>query len=157
MIHLDSSTIIYRPVRQIFDFVSTPENDFQWQYGTLATANLSEGVSTAGSFFRSVGHLMGHRIQSTFEVIEYEPNRIYGFKSLSGPLRSQTSYTFEMINGGTRMTISMQALVVDFFQMDERILGKKIKKQLKENLMLLKDILEAKQAPLVPETNSLAR
>ena len=142
MIQLEMSTMIYRPIKQVFDFVSTPENDFQWQYGTLATARLSEGVSQKGTAFRSVGHLMGHRVQGTFEVIEYAPNSEYGFKSLSGPLHSQTSYTFEKTKGGTKITMSTRAHVVNFFQMNERLLGKKIKKQLKENLTLLKGLLE---------------
>jgi hypothetical protein len=144
MIHLEMSTMIYRPIKQVFDFVSTPENDFQWQYGTLATASLSEGLSKKGTSFRSVGHLMGHRIQGMFEVIEYEPNREYGFKSLSGPLHSETLFTFEGANGGTKITMSTRAHVVNFFKMDERILGLKIKRQLKENLILLKDLLEEK-------------
>lgn len=142
MIHLEMSTMIYRPIKQVFDFVSTPENDFQWQYGTLAAARLSEGISQKGTSFRSVGHLMGHRVQGTFEVIEYEPNKEYGFKSLSGPLHSQTSYTFEMADGGTKITMSTRAHVVNFFQMDEHHLSQKIKKQLKENLTLLKGLLE---------------
>lgn len=142
MIHLEMSTLIHRPITQVFDFVSTPENDFQWQYGTLATARLSEGINKKGTAFRSIGHLVGHRVQGTFEVIEYEPNKEYGFKSLSGPLHSQTLYTFEMANGGTRITMSTWAHVINFFQMNERLLGRKIKKQLKENLTLLKDLLE---------------
>lgn len=146
MINFNISTIIYRPVRQVFDFVSTPENDIQWQYGTLATASLPEGVSKIGTLFRSIGHLMGRRVQGNFEVTEYELNRKYGFKSLSGPLHSQTSYTFEMANGGTRVNISTRAHVVDFFQTNERLLGKKIKNQLRENLTMLKGLLEEKVA-----------
>src|SRR6266498_4102052 len=141
MINLNVSTMIYQPIKQVFDFVSIPENDFQWQYGTLASAKLTDGISNLGSFFRSVGHLLGHRVQGTFEVTEYEPNRKYGFKSISGPLHSQTSYTFEADNGSTRISISTQAHVVNFFQMNERLLEKKMKKQLKENLVLLKDLL----------------
>lgn len=156
MINLNVSTIIYRPVRQVFDFVSTPENDFQWQYGTLASSRLSEGVGNLGTFFRNIGHLMGRRILSTFEVTEYEPNRKYGFKSLSGPLHSQTSYTFEIGNGSTRVSASIQAMAVNFFQMDERILEKKMKKQLKENLAMLKDLLETKRILPPSETESLA-
>jgi hypothetical protein len=144
MIILNASTLIYRPIQQVFDFVSSPENDFQWQYGTLTATGLSEGVSKIGSFFRSIGHLLGQRVQNTFEVTEYEPNRKYGFKSLSGPLHSQTSYTFEVASGSTKISISTQAHVVDFFQMNERLLEKKMKKELKENLTLLKDVLEAK-------------
>ena len=154
MINVEMSTIIYRPIKQVFDFVSTPENDFQWQYGTLGTARLSEGISKIGIFFRSTGHLMGRRMQGIFEVTEYEPDRKYGFKTLSGPLHSQTSYTFEAANGGTRINISTRAHVVNFFQMDEHVLGIKLKKQLKENLTILKDLLEEKVVSL--ETYSLA-
>jgi len=154
MIHLEMSTMIYRPIKQVFDFVSTPENDVQWQYGTLATARLHKDVGKIGTFFRSIGHLMGHRVQSTFQVIEYQPNSEYGFKSLSGPLHSQTSYTLKTANGGTRITISTRAHVVNFFQMSERLLGNKIKKQLKENLTLLKRLLEEQASGI--ETHPLA-
>ena len=144
MINLNASTMIYRPIHQVFDFVSTPENDVEWQYGTLTAAGFSEGISKIGSFFRSIGHFLGDRVQSTFEVTEYEPNRKYGFKSLSGPLHSQTCYTFEAASGSTKISVSTQAHVVNFFQMNERLLEKKMKKELKENLTLLKDLLEAK-------------
>ncbi len=156
MINLNLSTMIYRPIKQVFNFMSAPENDFQWQCEILTSARLSEGVSTIGTLFRSISHLMGQRIESTFEVTEYEPNRKYGFKSLSGPLQSQTSYTFEIAAGSTKITVSTQANVVNFFQVGEGILEKKMKKQLKENLVMLKIILEAKQILHAPE-NSLTR
>jgi hypothetical protein len=145
MINLTDSTMIYRPIERVFDFMSTPENDFQWQYGTLASARLSEGVNKIGTFFRSIGHLMGRRVLSTFEVTEYESNKKYGFKSLSGPLHSLTSYTFKITKGSTEVIISTQANVVNFFQVDESILGKWMKKQNKENLAMLKNLLEEKQ------------
>ena len=148
MINLSASTMIYRPIRQVFDFVSAPENDFQWQYGTLASARLAEaeGTSDIGTLFRSVGHLMGRRVESTFEVTEYAANQKYGFKSLSGPLHLQTSFTFEIANGSTKVTVSTQANLVNLFQVGDGILEKKMKKQLKEDLALLKEILETKQS-----------
>ena len=142
MINLEMSTMIDWPVQQVFDFVSTPENDFQWQYGTLATARLSDGVIRTGTFFRSVGHLLGRRNVATFEVTAYDLNKAFGFKSLSGPLHLWSAYTFAMTEAGTRITISTRAHVVNFIHMDEDILEYKIKKQLKENLRILKDRLE---------------
>lgn len=142
MINLNINTVIYRPVAQVFDFVSTPENDFQWQYGTLASSKLSGKANEIGTFFRSIGHLMGERVQGTFEVTEYERNRKYGFKSLSGALHSRTSYTFEIANGSTQVNVSTQAHAGTSSQMDERILEMKMKKQLKENLKMLKELLE---------------
>jgi len=154
MINANVSTIIYRPVQQVFDFVSKPENDFQWQYGTLETARLSEGANNLRTTFRSIGHLMGRRNLSTFQVTEYEQNKKYSFKSLSGPLHSQTSYTFETINGGTKINISTQTSVVNFFQINEGLIEKSVRKQLKENLALLKGLLEASHILPASETNS---
>jgi hypothetical protein len=151
------NTMIYRPVSQVFDFMCTPENDVQWQYGTLASARISEEVGKIGASFRSIGHLMGHRVQSTFEVTEYQPNKKYGFKSLSGPLQSHTTYTFEIDKGSTQINISIQANVINFFQVTQGVLEKKMKKQVKENLAMLKDLLEARRILPALETKSLAR
>lgn len=156
MINLNISTTINRPVRQVFDFMSTPENDFQWQYGTLASARISEGVTDIGTAFRSIGHLMGRRVESTFQVTEFEPNKKYGFKSLSGPLLLHTSYTFEIDKGSTRIDISTQVNTINFFQVDQGVLKQKMKKQLKENLALLKDLLEATRTRPALETVSLS-
>lgn len=144
MIQINTNAVIYRPIKQVFDFISMPENDFQWQYGTLASSRLSGEIGILGSFFRSVGHLMGRRNLSTFVVTEYEPGRRYGFKSLSGLLNSHMSYTFGMSSGGTKVNISIQMKAVHLSQFNENILEKMIRKQLKENLALLKNILEAK-------------
>ena len=143
MINLISSTLIERPVKQVFDFVSTPENDFQWRYGTLATAQLPKGSDSLQTFFRSIGHLMGRRNLGTFEVTEFQPNKKYGFKSLSGPLYSSTTYTLENVSGGTRISISIQASAPNFFQVTERLLWTTMKKQLEEDVARLKNILEA--------------
>jgi uncharacterized membrane protein len=154
MINLNVSTMIYRPVKQVFDFVSAPENDFQWQYGTLAAARLPDGVDRLGSFFRTIGHLLGQRMQGIFEVTEYEPNRKYAFRSISGPLHVQTCYTFEVASDSTRISITTQAHAVNLFEMNERLLERKMKKQLKENLTLLKDLLEAKE--ILPGTTAIS-
>lgn len=143
MINLKASTQIAQPVQQVFDFVSSPENDPQWQTGTLAAASLPTSVGKIGSFFRSIGHSLGHRMQGIFEVTEYEPNLKYGFKSHSGLLHFKTSYTFEAIDPGTRINVSTQGHVVNFFHMNERFVENQIMQQMKEDLALLKGVLEA--------------
>jgi len=122
--------------------MSMPVNDFQWQYGTLASALIPQGGAAMGKYFRSIGHLMGHRNLSTFEVTEYEQNNTYGFRSLSGLLQSNTYYHFEMENGGTRITISTTIRAVNLPRIRVDILEKQMKKQLKENLVILKNNLE---------------
>lgn len=142
MISFDLNTQIYRPLKQVFGFVTTPENDFQWQYGTLASVQISAGKMGVGSLFRSVSHLAGHRIESTYEVTEFEPDKRYGFKSLSGPMQSDTLFTFEVTKGCTKINISTRVSPGDLFKTGSVIVEKKVKKQYRENLALLKDVLE---------------
>ena len=142
MIDFSLNTQICRSPKQVFSFVIAPENDFQWQSGTFAAARIPQGIIETGTFFRSIGHLMGRRNLSTFEVIEFEPNKKYGFKSLSGPLDLQATYTFEQEDCGTKINISVQANVIDFVAVEEGILENRMKEQLEQNLGMLKDLLE---------------
>lgn len=142
VINILSSIHIYQPIKRVFEFISNPENDFQWQYGTLSSTRTSEIISALGACFQTTGNFMGHRIQSTFQVTEFESNKTYGFKSLSGPLQSFTTYTFTLASGYTQINLVTQANVVNFVELNENILEKKLKKQLKENLAMLKSILE---------------
>jgi hypothetical protein len=148
LINLFSSTLIERPVQQVFDFISMPENDFHWQSGTLATARLSKGGDAMRTLFRSIGHLMGRRNLSTFEITEFEPNKKYGFKSLSGPVHSTTSYTLEKDSSRTRLHVSIQASVPNFFHITEKLLWKTMKKQLEEDIARLRTILEQNSVAL---------
>jgi len=88
---------------------------------------------------------MGRRIESVYEVTEFEPNKSYGFKSLSGPVDSHTLYTFEVMEGSTRINISTQISPKDLLKPNDTTAEKTVKKQYRENLALLKDILEASQ------------
>jgi hypothetical protein len=144
VMHIILSTLIYRSIKQVFDFISMPENDFQWQYATLASTRLSGGIIGLGACFQTISNFMDYRIQSTFEVTEYEPDQKYGFKSTSGPLQSFTTYTLEIAKSCTKVTISLEASAVNLIRLNDIVLEKKMKKQLKENLAMLKNILEAK-------------
>lgn len=81
MIKLELDIKSYRPLQEVFTFVATPENDFHWQYGTLMSAQISIGEIGIGTLFRAVGPFMGRRRESVYEVIEFEPNTRYGFRS----------------------------------------------------------------------------
>lgn len=142
LIQIVTSTLICQPIKRVFEFICTPENDFQWQYGTLASTRLPGKVIGTGACFQSVGNFMGQRVQTTFEVTEYEPTTRYEFKSLSGPLQSITSFTFEIAKGYTQVKLSMQANLTNMVELSENVLEKKMKRQLKENMAMLKNILE---------------
>lgn len=143
MMKFDLIIDIYRPLTQVFAFVTTPENDFHWQYGTLVSAKISGGEMGVGTLFRVIGHLMGRRVESTYEVTEFEANKRYGFKSLSGLMDLCTLYTFEVMKGSTRISHSTQISLGEPLKSTPTTAEKSVKKEFRENLALLKDVLEA--------------
>ena len=143
MINLNYSTLICLPIKQVFEFITTPLNDTQWQYGTLATHQAAAGFMSAGSFFSTFGHFLGRRIQSNYEITQFEANRKYGFRSVSGPVEIRTSYTFEAAEHCTRLDVSTQMIQHGFFKISDALVARFAKKQFKENMATLKSLLEA--------------
>ena len=92
---------------------------------------------------------MGRRLQGKFEVTEYEPNKKYGFRSLSGPIQTQTLYHFEIDQDGTRVNANLYVNQSGFFKLPDAFVTRFANNQLKENLAVLKNFLETdKHLPL---------
>ncbi len=142
MISFELNIQIYRPAKQVFDFVARPENDFQWQYGTLASAQVSKGEIGLGTLIHTIGYFMGRRIEFMNEVTDFEPTNRYGFDSLTGPVDTHTLYVFETHEGGTKINLAIKTNTRDLFKPNDAGIEKKFKKQYKENLAMLKNVLE---------------
>jgi hypothetical protein len=145
MISINLNALILRPIRDVFDFIIAPENNSYWQYGSLGSVQLSSGDMQVGTLFSSIGHFMGRRIQSDFEVTEFETNKSYGFETISGPIQLQTSYSFETVDRGTAVIVSSLINPGGFFKLVDPIVARAVKKQFKENLTTLKELLETRE------------
>jgi hypothetical protein len=88
---------------------------------------------------------MGRRMESINEVTEYEPNHLYAFRSLSGPVDAQTTYTFEMSASSTQVRVSTRLDQRDLFKTNDSVVEKKFKRQYKENFAILKNLLESQR------------
>lgn len=145
MISINLKTLILRPVWEVFDFITAPENNSQWQYGSLISMKISAGDMQVGTEFSSFGHFLGRRIQSNFEVTEFEANQRYGFETISGPIQLQTSYSFETVNHDTDVIVSSLINPGGFFKLLEPMVARAVKKQFIENLAGLKELLETRE------------
>ena len=145
MISININTLILRPIWDVFDFITNLENNSQWQYGSLESVQISDGGMRVGTLFSSFGHFMGRRIQSSFEVTEFKTNESFGFETISGPIQLQTSYSLEVADRGTRIIASSLINPGGFFKLVDPIVARVAKKQYKENLNRLKEILETRE------------
>jgi hypothetical protein len=145
MISINLNNLILRPVWEVFDFITTLENNSRWQYGSLESVQLSPGDTQVGTVFSSFGYFMGRRIHSDFEVTEFETNKRYGFETISGPIQLQTSYNFEALDRSTKVIVSSLINPGGFFKLVDPIVARVAKKQFKENLSTLKELLETRE------------
>jgi len=145
MISINLNVLILRPVRDVFDFITNPANNSKWQYGSLESAQISDGGIRVGTVFSSFGHFMGRRIQSDFEVTEFETNKRYDFETISGPIQLQTSYNFEAVDCSTVVVVSSLINPGGFFKLMDPIVARVARKQFKENLTMLKELLETRE------------
>jgi len=145
MISINVNTLILRPIWEVFDYISEPGNNSKWQYGSLESVQISNGGKGVGAVFSSFGHFMGRRIQSNFEVTEFKTNKSYGFETISGPVQLQTSYSFEAVDRGTAVIVSSLINPGGFFKLLDPIVARAARKQFKENLARLKELLETRE------------
>ena len=140
---LELSTVINRPVEEIFAFMSNPENDPKWVSASSEVKITSQGPIGVGTTYRPVVTFLGWRMEGESEITEYEPNRRYVQKSVSGPFPVEWTVTFERVEGGTRVTLTGVVEPGGFFKLAEPLLVSIIKRRFEADLANLKDLMEA--------------
>jgi uncharacterized membrane protein len=107
------SVIVKRPIAEVFAFMSDGENCPQWRSGVLDIKRVSgEGLGTR--YAQGVRGPMGRRIAADYEISAYEPNDRIEFQTTAGPVRPHGRYDFETLDGGTRLTFTLEAELTGF-------------------------------------------
>ncbi len=142
MARMETSVVIDRPIEEVFEYATNPENDTKWQSGILESGLVSDGPVGVGSVTREVRTFLGRRLESTSEITEYEPNAKLAFKSTSGPIQYHAQLLFEPVQGGTKLTITGEADTAGFFKLAEGLVVRQFEKEMQAALASLKGILE---------------
>jgi uncharacterized membrane protein len=104
---------IRRPVAEVFAFVADGLNAPKWRPGIL-DISLESGRDLGAVYKQGVKGPGGRRIAADYRVTAFEPNRRLGFEAIAGPVRPTGQFTFEDVNGATRVTFGLQAELSGF-------------------------------------------
>ena len=152
MTKIERSIVIARPVDEVWEFVHDATKDALWQTTLAESEKLTDGPMRVGTRVREVRHFLGVRIELTWEVTEYEPNRRSAIRGVSGPVPLTGGYRFEPHDGGTRFTVSGELDAHGLFKLAEPVFARITRRELETNLGHLKDLLEAEEAAMSPAT-----
>ena len=105
MIDVQVSTVINRPVAEVFVFVANSENHPQWETDFKAVRRLSAAPDGVGTTYQCVLKLPGQTATSTFDITEYVANERIAYEGeAAGPAPPKGSFLFESVAGGTQVT-----------------------------------------------------
>jgi uncharacterized membrane protein len=140
------AVFINLPVEAVFAYISDLENLSDWSGVVITARTISPGETRPGTRVRSTIRFLNKWSEMTFEVVEYESNRVLTLKSINGIARCTVFYQLEPgEDGGT--TVFQEAVVhcvEGAVEVAESVAHNAIHRQIEFDLLTLKDILEAK-------------
>jgi uncharacterized protein YndB with AHSA1/START domain len=143
MAKIEVSTVINRPIEEVFAVLSNEENRSKWSSTTIEVKKTSEGPIGAGTTWRGVDRIFGRRMERDFVYTAYEPNRRITEKSTSGPVPFEVQFIYEPTTGGTWVIIIAEAQPSGLFKLAGPLLMRIRKRQFATDLANLKAMMEA--------------
>lgn len=144
MANVEHSIWISRAVEEVFAYVVDPNKIAEWAGPVVRAKKISAGPVGLGTTSTRVTQFLGRTMEATYEITEYEPNRLYGDKTTSGPVAINTRILFSAGDGGAKVTVHGEIEANGFFKLAEPILSRMSSWQLETDLQTLKDLLEAR-------------
>ena len=143
MVKVEGTIVINRPIEEVFAFLTNPDNAPLWQGSVLESKQTSEGPVGVGTSGQVVSQFLGRRMESTWQVTEYELNKKASLKTTSGPIAYENFATLEAVDEGTNVTLVAEYEVGGFFKLAESILARMAQRQADTDYANLKDLVEA--------------
>jgi uncharacterized protein YndB with AHSA1/START domain len=145
MVTVEETIVVERPIEEVFAYFTDPARIPEWQSSALEAHLDGEGPMRAGSRVLEKRKFLGRQMESTMEVLEYEPPHRFRIKASSGPVPFEVTNTLNAAEGGTRINAVLEGEPGGFFRLAEPLVARAVARELRNNLETLKDVLEARK------------
>lgn len=149
MLVIEASTVIDRPLEEVFDYVADMRNASDYSAELVEARKTSNGPVGLGTTFAITAQILGRRLESNTEIVDYEPYRTFALEHDAGPLKAQDDrFTFERADGGTRVTHRVEAESGGLFRFADPVVSRLMRRQWETNMGVLKELLESQPEPI---------
>ena len=105
-VDVTTQSVIACPVEVVSAYATDPSNAPEWYVNIRSVEWQTPPPVAVGSRMDFVAHFLGRRIAYTYEVVELVPGERLVMATAQGPFPMRTTYTWEPVAGGTRMTLT---------------------------------------------------
>ncbi len=142
MTHITAAIEIQRPAEETFAFISRPENNPRWQQGMVEARVTSSGSWGVGSTYEQVARFLGRRIESSFEIVAFEPGRLIKGTTTAGSFPITFTRIVEPTGAGCRVTAIVEGDASGFFRLFQSLLDGMVRRSVEGDYRRLKQLLE---------------
>ncbi len=142
MITFDFGVLVDRPIKDVFAFVSNPNNMSQWNSTVVSLQQAIPGTVEVGTKFKTVGEMMGRRVEGEMQITIHEPDTQCGFQLQAGPMQVNLTFAFKTVGTGTKISLNAQGNPGGIFKLAEGVMAGQVKSMMEGNLARLKTALE---------------
>ncbi|WP_298589704.1 SRPBCC family protein [uncultured Kocuria sp.] len=137
-----TEVVIARPVDVVSAYAADPAHAPDW-YRNIDSVELRTGPGLRpGARAGFVAHFLGRRLEYEYEVVELVPGERLVMRTAQGPFPMETTYTWEPVPGGTRMTLRNSGEPAGFARLGARVLAAQIRRANRQDLEALRRVLE---------------
>src|SRR3954452_18325902 len=134
---------IERPVREVFEFISQPENFPLWQESLLKIRREASGPLRVGSEVTEIRSFMGRKMETTWTCTEHEPYERSSIEDDDGLVPFKGTFELESNGSGTSFKWTVETPGPRGIKVPGAIVGRMVKRQLATDSERLKELLEA--------------
>lgn len=129
MADFQSSIIIHKPVKEVFDYAWNLDNIPNIMPNVVRLEKVSAGPIGKGTKLLETRNIRGREAKAEIEVTEYIPYKTYTTKSVAGGITIMYTYSFDEIEEGTQVQFEASVHIKGIFSFFSRRALVKILKQ----------------------------
>jgi uncharacterized protein YndB with AHSA1/START domain len=140
---IEHTLTIDRPVEEVWDFLMDARNDPVWMAHVVEVGRGADLPVEPGLEVDETIKFLGKRLPITMTVTEHDPPRRSAIE-VAGVVPGRGSYELEPVDGGTRLTATLDTDAHGFFKLAEPVFARMARRDFAGNFETLKDLLEAR-------------
>jgi carbon monoxide dehydrogenase subunit G len=142
MAGFELSEWIGRPPKEVFDFVTDPNNAPKVVSSVKSMVRLTDGPTGKGTRYRETRLMNGKEQSAELEVAAFQPNEQYAVKNEQEGFETTYTYNFSSEKNGTRVKLVCEVKAGGLKKMAAPMVASILKKEDGDHLQRLKSAME---------------